>query len=228
MIFLEELTLRLNVCDRLTFIDAAQLNNEVLIHLPRLQTLTFNIVTFIKAFNGTSRTPINNIQHTFYNGKNHQLVYYVDFYSRGKAQSHIYSIPYVLNDLLNISRNFPGGLFSCVRDISLMDIEFPFEHDFFLKISRCFPLLTHLFVFNIVPQQHKRTSQLNATDQISSIVEFPHLTNLRISSRCIDYMEQFLIDTNTRLPHLVELNSHHEHLVIVTDYFTRDATRRNC
>ncbi|CAF4174561.1 unnamed protein product, partial [Rotaria magnacalcarata] len=78
------------------------------------------------------------------------------------------------------------------------------------------------------PQQHKRTSQLNATDQISSIVEFPHLTNLRISSRCIDYMEQFLIDTNTRLPHLVELNSLHEHLVIVTDYFTRDATRRNC
>ncbi|CAF4223650.1 unnamed protein product [Rotaria magnacalcarata] len=228
MIFLEELTLHLNVCDRLTFTDATQLNNEVLIHMPRLQTLTFNIVTFIKAFNGTSRTTINNIQHTFYNGKNHQLVYYVDFSSRGKAQYHIYSIPYVLNDLLNISRNFPGGLFSCVHDISLMNIEFPFEHDFFLKISRCFPLLTHLFVLNIVPQQHKRTSQLNATDQISSIVEFPHLTNFRISSRCIDYMEQFLIDTNTRLPHLVELNSLHEHLVIVTENFTRDATRRNC
>ncbi|CAF1386681.1 unnamed protein product [Rotaria sordida] len=228
MVFLEELTLRLNVCDRLTFIDATQLNNEILIHMPRLQTLTVNIITFIKIFNGTNRKTINNIQYTFYNGKNHQLVYYVDFYARGKAQSHIYSIPYVLNDLNNISSNFPGGLFSCVRDISLIDIEFPFEHDFFLKISRCFPLLTHLFVLNIVSQKHKRTSQLNTTDQISPIVEFPHLTSLRISQGCIDYMEQFLIDTNTHLPHLVELNIHYEHLLIVTENFTRDATRRNC
>lgn len=228
MAYLEELTLRLTVNDRSAFIDSTHLNNEVLIYMPRLQTLTLNIVTFTTVINGANRQTIDGIQHTFYNEKLHQLVCYIDHYPRGKARSHIYSVPYILNDLFDISSNFPGGLFTRVRDVSLIDIYCAFEHDFFVQITHCFPLLTRLFILNIVRQKYKRVHQPNKNDQISSIVEFSHLTNLTISLGCIDYTEQFLVDTNTRLPCLVELKIPYEHLEIVTENFARDATRHNC
>ena len=155
MVYLEELTLRLTVNDRSTFIDSTQLNNEILIDLSRLQTLTFNIVTFTGVINGPNRQTIDGIQHTFYNGKLHQFMCYIDHYPRGKARSHIYSLPYILNDLFDISSNFPGGSFAGVHDVSLVDIYCAFEHDFFVQITCCFPLLARLFILNIRPQKYK-------------------------------------------------------------------------
>jgi hypothetical protein len=228
MPYLEELTLRLTVNNRSTFIDSTQLNNEILIYMPRLQTFTFNIVTFTSVISEANRQITDGVQHTFYNENSHQLVFYIDHYPRKKARSHIFSIPYILNDLLDISSNFPGGSFTSVRDVSLMDLHCGFEHDFFVHIARCFPLLTRLYILNLVPQKRKRAHQSNKNDQTSMIVEFPHLTNLTIFQGCIDYTEQFLVDTNTRLPRLIELKVCYKQLAIVTENFTRDATRHNC
>jgi hypothetical protein len=43
----------------------------------------------------------------------------------------MYSYPYTLTYYDDISNNFPGGLFKCVREISLFD-ERSFEHEFFV------------------------------------------------------------------------------------------------
>ncbi|CAF1364261.1 unnamed protein product [Rotaria sordida] len=44
----------------------------------------------------------------------------------------------------------------------------------------------------------------------------------------IDYVEQFLFETNTRLPQLKNLDIKYELLAIVTDNFTNNAARLNC
>ncbi|UJR06682.1 hypothetical protein I4U23_010968 [Adineta vaga] len=221
MIYLEDLMLNLCVGNRSTIIDSTHLNKEVLLYLPCLQTLTFNIEVYITGVNEINWTNFNNVQYIFYNGKSHQSICYIDQFPRGRrGRSHIYSIPYTLNDLHYISSNFPGGLFMNVHCLSMMNIYYPFEHDFFVKIACSFPLLTNLSVSNDTPQKYKRLNQLNNNDQISSLVEFSNLIKLRISSRCIDYVEQFLEDTNTRLPRLLELKIDYIHLQFVTENFT--------
>lgn len=225
MTHLEELTLRLTIDNRSTLIDSTHLNDEILLYMARLQTFTFNIVSSITLINKANQQTVNGIQHTFYNGKSHQLMSYIDDYPRRKTRCHIYSLPYMLNDMLGISSNFPGGLFEGVRHISLMDIHSPFEHDFFIQIAHCFPLLTHLDILNIKPQKYKQPLQSEEKDQILSILQFSHLTNLVIFSGCIDYVEQFLVNTNTHLPRLIELRTPYEDLEAVTESFTRFATR---
>lgn len=44
----------------------------------------------------------------------------------------------------------------------------------------------------------------------------------------IDYVDQFLNETKTRLPRLTKLKVNYELLTIVTKNFTRDTTRLNC
>lgn len=44
----------------------------------------------------------------------------------------------------------------------------------------------------------------------------------------IDYSEQFLVETNARLPRLVTLEIHYEHFHTVTDNFMRGSRRLNC
>ncbi|UJR23600.1 hypothetical protein I4U23_026589 [Adineta vaga] len=117
MIYLEDLMLRLTVGNRSAFIDNTHLNNEILLYLPRRQTLTFNIMTYTTVINETNWMKLDNIQHTFYNGKSHQCICYIDQYPRGKARSHIYSISYTLNDLYTISSSFPGGLFMHIVEL---------------------------------------------------------------------------------------------------------------
>ncbi|CAF3356207.1 unnamed protein product [Rotaria sp. Silwood2] len=45
----------------------------------------------------------------------------------------------------NITNNFPGGLFKCVRKVSLYD-ESPFEYEFFLQVVPSFPFMEKLTV----------------------------------------------------------------------------------
>ena len=114
----------------------------------------------------------------------------------------------------------------CVRTLSVMDIVRSFEYEFFEQITHSFLLLNSLIVFNQTEQ--KRSRQLFDHEQVSSVVEYPHLTKLDLQSAHIDYVEQFLINTRTCLPHLNVLRVQFEHLVIVRENFTNNATRLNC
>ncbi len=77
-------------------------------------------------------------------------------------------------------------------------------------------------------QEKKRSYELNECEQAGSINTYPHLKKLIFLSAHIDYIEQFLLDTNTHLPNLNELYISYRCLLIVTKNFTNNATRNNC
>ncbi|CAF0937763.1 unnamed protein product [Adineta steineri] len=96
-------------------------------------------------------------------------------------------------------------------------------------IAQSFPYLTDLSIHNHEQQeQHKRLNEADENNPQLSIIEFSHLNNLRLGSSHIDYAENFLDEMNTRLPCLIHLDISYENLEIVTENFTRDATRRSC
>ncbi|CAF0893449.1 unnamed protein product [Rotaria sordida] len=64
--------------------------------------------------------------------------------------------------------------------------------------------------------------------QSNSIIIFPHLISLNMKILHEYYIEQFLLDTKTHMPRLIELKLYYESLENVTEKFTRNATRNNC
>jgi hypothetical protein len=102
----------------------------------------------------------------------------------------------------------------------------PFEHEFFERIARSFPLLNNITVFN--QRKQKRSRQCLDHEQVASVVEYSHLTELDLRYAHIDYVEQFLINTRIYLPHLNVIRVQYQHLTIVTENFTNNATRLNC
>ena len=83
------------------------------------------------------------------------------------------------------------------------------------------PLLCRLTIHNTIEQKEK-------SQELSSITEFSHLVELKCVYVHINYVEQFLSDLNTRLPSLNTLHVRYEHLITITENFTRNATRINC
>jgi len=127
-----------------------------------------------------------------------------------------------------VSNNFPGGLFMSVRKLQLYDFFLPFEHDFFARLSQAFPLLNILNVINVNKQKKKLTRQQDEHEQTSSIIEYPHLMHLLLHCVHIDYMKQFLFESNARLPCLNKLSAQYEDVMTATENFTSDAARANC
>ena len=123
-----------------------------------------------------------------------------------------------------VDRGFTPKIFPWV------DYDRPFEHDYFVKISRSFPLLCHLRINNKKPQKDKWSRQLMKPEEAFLIIEYSHLVELSFScdGTHIDYVEEFLCNLNTRLPCLSKLHVEYEHLVTVTENFTRNTTRMNC
>jgi len=124
----------------------------------------------------------------------------------------------------HITNNFPGDQCMNVHNLFVSDRMHPFEHDFFYRLSRAFPLLNHLPLFNRIPQEKKRTWQSFDNKH----AKYPHLTQINLEYAHINYVEQFLLDTNAYLPCLNQLKIQFEHLVTVTNNFRNNATRINC
>ncbi|CAF3093478.1 unnamed protein product, partial [Rotaria sp. Silwood2] len=118
----------------------------------------------------------------------------------------------------------PGGLYEYVRQVSLFD-EKPFEHEFFLRIQKSFPLLEILCVKNKKPQSRK---QSNDNQQYLSLIQFSSLSELRLDDVHDDYIEEFLFHTKTYLAKNVNLFIEYESLERITHDFTRECTRINC
>ena len=224
MCALEKLTISLSVKDRTSFIDGVHLRNEIENQMPHLSTFIFNIFTHNVLFSETNRPSSDDIRGTFIQGTSGDC--YVDYHLNGLGRCHIYSIPLPLTDFHGITNNFPGGQFSHVRVLYVTDTVRPFEHEFFQRISRSFPLLKSITVFNRLEQT--RSEQSSDDEQVSSVVEYSHLIDLDLHHASIDYVEQFLIETRTVLPRLNSLRMEYEHLITVTKNFTNNTTRLNC
>ncbi|CAF2589572.1 unnamed protein product [Rotaria sp. Silwood2] len=124
----------------------------------------------------------------------------------------------------DVTNQFPGGLYEYVRQVSLFD-EKPFEHEFFLRIQKSFPLLEILCVKNKKPQIRK---QSNDNQQYLSLIQFSSLSELRLNDVHNDYIEEFLFHTKTYLAKNVNLFIEYESLERITHNFTRECTRINC
>ncbi|CAM4981717.1 unnamed protein product [Rotaria socialis] len=227
MSHLEKLTLSLGIRGRTSFIDGTHLDNCILSRLPHLHTFVFNIITDFVRSTEYFEPSADHIRRTFIQ-RGHHADCYIDCHHSNMRRCHVYSVPLNMECMRHISHGFPGGTFINVRILSMLDDSHPFEHNFFAQISRSFPLLSRLIVRNTTPQKEKRSHQLLKLEEISSVIEYSHLVELNCIHAHIDYVEQFLSNVNTCLPCLCKLHVQYEHLVTVTENFTRNTTRMNC
>ncbi|CAF4048203.1 unnamed protein product [Adineta steineri] len=226
MIKLEELTLNITNYERTTLIDGTQINNKILIHMPCLRKFTFHISTEVELHHIPHHLSNEDIQQTFTNIGYQQVSCILNcmFYS---VRCHIFSLPFAFSCLEYIDNAFPPIDFSCVRELTVRD-EIPFEHEFFIRIARFFPLLKKLSVVNFKPQSQMKHHLICHNNELCTTVEYPHLISLRLQYSHICYVEQFLNQSKTHLPQLTILCIKYDQLSLVTNNFTRNATRRNC
>ncbi|CAF3034222.1 unnamed protein product [Rotaria sp. Silwood2] len=230
MSYLKELTLYLCIEKRPTFVDGTHLHNEILAHMPQLHTFNFYISMQNEINDSTIRLSNNDIQRTFTNARYGQVVCTVDYLDNfkiiRKVICKIFSLPFTFDRLERLSNNFPSILFNNVTHLMLWDT-IEFEHEFFVRVARAFPLLKYLIVNNIRPPLWIfRKPPLD--DYYSPIVEYPHLISLDLSFANSYYVDQFLNEKKTILPRLTKLNVPYNKLESVTENFTRNETRRNC
>jgi len=134
-----------------------------------------SIRSFFHVSNQTHLLSNEDMQQTFENLGENRIISYVDYFS----------YPYVWNYYRDITNQFPDGLFTCVREVSLFD-ERPFEHEFFIRIAEAFSLLEKLSVHNRTPQQQQ---QLINNKKNLSLIEYPHLTELDCNCVHDDYIK---------------------------------------
>jgi len=201
-------------------IDGDNLEKKIINHMTRLNKFTFNICSVISVDQPMDLPSNEDIENTFRNFQNNQIISSVYYLSRTNLlHCHVYSYPYTWNFYHNITNNFSGGLFKCVREISLHD-ERPFEHDFFFRIAQSFPFIKKLCLHNYEPQQNN--------DLQWPIIKYHHLIEIDLVQTHENYVEQFLNNTKMCLLDNIHLRIHYHSLKKVTDDFTRDATRINC
>ncbi|CAF3807114.1 unnamed protein product [Rotaria socialis] len=171
MLNLEELSLTFEIVGRNKFIDGNNLK-DIIDHMVQLKKFASNIHSSIDLKDQIDLPSNENIQNTFRNFKHNRIVSCTDYFSMARVgQCHIYSYPYQLKMYEQITNSFPGGLFECVRAVSLFD-ERPFEHAFFLRIAQSFPLMEKLKLVNLKPQN-------NAENQ-NMMIEIAQLLNILI------------------------------------------------
>ncbi|CAF2140507.1 unnamed protein product [Rotaria magnacalcarata] len=117
--------------------------------------------------------------------------------------------------------------FNHVTDLMVDDIT-SIRHEFFLRLARFFPFLKILSVINFESQFMMNNNWNIGNDPLYSIVEYPNLISLDLRSSHIHYIDQFLDQKRTHLPRLTKLAVNYNELIMITDNFTRESTRRNC
>ncbi|CAF3427224.1 unnamed protein product [Rotaria sp. Silwood1] len=138
---------------------------------------------------------------------------------------HLFSLPFMFDGLQFLDNTFPNIIFNHVIRL-VVDDNIPFEHEFFMRIAWCFPLLKVLTVYNATSQ----SPILNYNDNqlYPTTIEYPYLTSLYLLLVHGDYVNRFLNDRKTHLPHLTVLSVNYNDLRNVTRNFTNDRIRLNC
>ncbi|UJR23220.1 hypothetical protein I4U23_026239 [Adineta vaga] len=211
-------------CFSLSSLHATLCYDEIILSLlyrmSNLEQLGLSLVSIDNEMNLLST---EDIQRTFIDFPNNQIISYVDHFLEAKESlCHVYSYPPRMIYYGYISNNFPGGLFKTVRVISLVD-EKSFEHEFFFEIQKSFPYLEKLSVINYKPQLRKQSYRSK-----NNRIIYSFLYQLSIINVHDNYIEQFLFDSNTSLLNNFTLYIKYESLQRVTHNFTRDITRNNC
>ncbi|CAF1480718.1 unnamed protein product [Rotaria sordida] len=105
---LEKLTLSISVRERNSFIDGTYLHKYVLSQMPHLHTFTFDIVTVIVRNNQQYKPSSDDIQRTFIE-KGYHVDCYVDYDDITLDRCHVYSLPFNMKHIHDITHSFPGA-----------------------------------------------------------------------------------------------------------------------
>ncbi|CAF1504180.1 unnamed protein product [Rotaria sordida] len=228
MINLEKLTLYIRITDRHTFVDGTHLHKEILMHMLQLHTFIFYISTIIQINDLVHRLSNNDIQQTFKNIGYYQTSCTVSYCRRSsKAICHVFSLPFAFDRLEVIINRLPIIIFHHITYLTVFDM-IQFKQEFFVLIAKACPLLKHFGIFNRMLLLRNFDKYKADYIQSYSIIQFSHLISLDMMVQNQYYIEQFLLDTKTHVPRLIELKLFYSHLKNVTKNFTRDATRHNC
>ena len=227
MSHLKHLTLNFTALHRRQFIDGIHIQNEIVSHMAQLNVFKFHIATITTTSEMEYQQSSDDIKHTFANWKESQVKCYVDYLSDDTGKCHVYSCPYNFSYIDGVSNSFQGDPFESVTKMGLYDTR-PFEHEFFQWITKACPYLKHLILINSAPPKHKYSNDTNNSEQNFPIIRYPNLRCLNLILGHIHYVDQFLHDEKTCIPHLAQLRIKYEHLVAVTNNFTSETTRINC
>ena len=210
---LEHLTLDFPCVRKNSFVHGNDLKMNIINHLPRLRNFRFNIYSFIPLDNQINRLTNDEIQCTFKELLKKKIISSVDYFlEENQGQCHVFTYPFISTTYDYITNQFPGGLFQCVRKVSLID-QHPFENQFFLRIQNSFPLMQQLAITNWKPQLYKRSSR------DFSIIQYSHLAQLDLLEVHDHYSEQFLLHMNTCLSRNLTLYVNYQSLRRVTHNF---------
>ncbi|CAF1172263.1 unnamed protein product [Rotaria sordida] len=227
MIYLEKLTLYIRLVDRSTFVDGTHLHNEILMHMSQLHRFNFYISTQIPIDDSVHHLSDDNMQQTFNNIGYYQTSCIIDYYCSSNAICHVFSLPFIFNRLEMITNRIPSLIFPHVTYLQVVDT-IQFNYSFFIRVSKAFTLLKYFTIINIMSPLWNFEEYEADYIQSNSIIIFPHLISLNMNILDKYYIEQFLLDTKTHVPHLTELKLSYRNLKNVTENFTRNATRNNC
>ena len=219
MSYLEKLTLFLRIKNRDRCIDGTDFQNDILNHMPRLHLFTFYICTCDVTVDSFHHLSTKYIQQTF---ANIGLCQVASVINTDQAVCSIFSLPFMFDRIEDIGNIFPNIVFSYVTYLLAQD-DVPFQHEFFIRVARAFPLLKNFRIINHKPQSaYNRNTYLSDNTQSYAIAEYPHLTSLDLRHSDIDYVEQFLNEAKTYVPYLTELTIVYNNLRIVTNNFMRE------
>ncbi|CAF2051738.1 unnamed protein product [Rotaria magnacalcarata] len=225
---LEKLSLDLAVSAKETFIEGYNLKKNILNHISQLKQLTFDIRSYMCINNEMNLPSREDIQRAFDDFPYTNIISCVDYFLGYKEdRCHIYSYPFLMKYYEDVTNHFPGGLYPYVRIVSLYD-EYPFEHEFFIRIAQSFPFREKLSITNRQEQNHKRSYKFMNNHQNLSIVKYNYLIELDIDRSHDNYIEEFLCNAKIFFQKNILLYVDYEALQRATHNFTRDNTRTNC
>ncbi|CAF1062559.1 unnamed protein product [Rotaria magnacalcarata] len=225
---LEDLTLYIQIKERNRLVDGIQLENNILLHLSKLEKFAFYICTVTSANHPSNFLSNDDIRRTFSNAKFGPIGCNMNYINECNIRYHVFSLPFLFNHIGYIGNNFTNTVFKNVTVIGLFD-GIPFEHEFFVRLARCFPFLKSLIIMNDKAQSTDfAISEHDNANGLFEVAQYLQLTSIDFSCTHIDYVEEMLNESKTRLPSLRQLWIDYDQLKTVTNNFTRDSTRLNC
>ena len=148
---LQDLTLYIQINKRNRLVDDIQLENDVLIHLSNLQRFVFYICTFTSANHPVTLLSNDDIQRTFSNVKFGQVGCSMNYINEFDITYHVFLLPFKFDCIKSIGNSFTNTILKNITCLCVYD-GIPFEHEFFVRLARCFPLLKALIIVNCKAQ----------------------------------------------------------------------------
>ena len=175
MLNLEELRLSFRIRHRILFVNGIYLKSEVLHLMSKLNRFEFDISCDRTVIDSNAKPTSAFIRRTFIeNG--YDVDCYIDYPRNDIGQYHVYPLPFTRDRIHSIKLRFPGGNFLTVRILRVWNLDRSFEHSF-------------LTVSNTIEQLENPSWIWTRSKQSSSVIEFPHRSELYLVDVHIDYVE---------------------------------------